>query len=130
MVSKASEDLPEPLSPVMTVRLLRGISTSIFFRLCWRAPCTVIRSNIVRCSGNGRNLYCPASCVTSAICVKKGFDTMPHCKTCGERLHRVHRTLSERFYYMGVFECPQCKEVKRMARRFTYYLGEQVRCPL
>src|SRR5438270_3159090 len=42
MVSKASEDLPEPLSPVITVRLLRGISTVMFFRLCWRAPRTVI----------------------------------------------------------------------------------------
>jgi len=40
MVSKASEDLPEPLRPVMTVKVLRGISTSIFFRLCWRAPRT------------------------------------------------------------------------------------------
>jgi hypothetical protein len=27
MVSKASDDLPEPLSPVITVRELRGIST-------------------------------------------------------------------------------------------------------
>ena len=31
---------------------------------------------------------------------------------------------------MGVFECPQCKEIKRVARRFTYYLGEEARCPL
>src|SRR5579859_3209533 len=42
MVSKASEDLPEPLRPVITVRVLRGISTEMFFRLCWRAPRTVI----------------------------------------------------------------------------------------
>src|SRR5882757_7844049 len=42
MVSKASEDLPEPERPVMTVSLLRGISTLMFFRLCWRAPRTVI----------------------------------------------------------------------------------------
>src|SRR6266496_335366 len=46
MVSKASEDLPDPLRPVITVSVLRGISTSIFFRLCWRAPCTVIRFSI------------------------------------------------------------------------------------
>src|ERR1700744_6616729 len=38
MVSKASEDLPEPESPVITVSVSRGISTSIFFRLCSRAP--------------------------------------------------------------------------------------------
>ena len=42
MVSKASEDLPEPLSPVTTVSVLRGISTSMFLRLCWRAPRTEI----------------------------------------------------------------------------------------
>src|SRR5579872_4484500 len=43
MVSKASDDFPDPLNPVMTVKDCRGISTSIFFRLCWRAPCTVMR---------------------------------------------------------------------------------------
>ena len=32
--------------PVITVKVLRGISTSIFFRLCWRAPCTVMRLSI------------------------------------------------------------------------------------
>src|ERR1043166_4265079 len=42
MVSKASDDLPEPLSPVITVSVLRGISTEMFFKLCWRAPRTVI----------------------------------------------------------------------------------------
>src|SRR5580658_10093927 len=45
MVSKASDDFPDPLNPVMTVNVLRGISTSMFFRLCCRAPCTVMRSN-------------------------------------------------------------------------------------
>src|SRR5215831_17566499 len=42
MVSNASDDLPEPLSPVMTVKVLRGISTEMFFKLCWRAPRTVM----------------------------------------------------------------------------------------
>src|SRR6266567_1752657 len=40
MVSKASEDLPEPDSPVRTTRLSRGMSTSTFLRLCSRAPRT------------------------------------------------------------------------------------------
>src|SRR5712664_3958076 len=40
MVSKAREDLPEPERPVITVRELRGISTLMFLRLCWRAPRT------------------------------------------------------------------------------------------
>src|SRR6185437_9299242 len=42
MVSKAREDLPEPESPVNTTSLSRGISTSIFLRLCSRAPRMVI----------------------------------------------------------------------------------------
>src|ERR1044071_1796205 len=42
MVSKASDDLPEPLSTVITVSVLRGISTEMFFKLCWRAPRTVM----------------------------------------------------------------------------------------
>src|SRR5579864_3158885 len=42
MVSKASEDLPDPDSPVMTTSLSRGIETSTFFRLCSRAPRTRI----------------------------------------------------------------------------------------
>src|ERR1700722_19502338 len=42
MVSKASDDLPEPDRPVKTTSLSRGISTSMFFRLCSRAPRMVI----------------------------------------------------------------------------------------
>src|SRR6516225_8824854 len=38
IVSKASEDLPDPDSPVITTRLSRGRSTSMFLRLCSRAP--------------------------------------------------------------------------------------------
>jgi hypothetical protein len=33
MVSKAKEDLPDPDNPVITVKLLRGIWTLMFFRL-------------------------------------------------------------------------------------------------
>src|SRR5574344_870 len=44
MVSKASDDLPDPDRPVMTVRLWRGMVTSTFFRLCTRAPNTCILS--------------------------------------------------------------------------------------
>src|SRR5262245_52927103 len=38
MVSKASDDLPDPLMPVTTISLSRGISTSMFCRLFSRAP--------------------------------------------------------------------------------------------
>src|SRR6267378_2704873 len=58
MVSKASEDLPEPLRPVITVRLLRGISTSMFLRLCWRAPCTVICFSIGKPKQERTDIYC------------------------------------------------------------------------
>src|SRR5262245_24290927 len=37
-VSKASDDFPDPLTPVTTTSLSRGISTSTFFRLFSRAP--------------------------------------------------------------------------------------------
>src|SRR5437868_1833800 len=38
MVSKARDDLPDPETPVTTVRELWGISKSIFFKLWTRAP--------------------------------------------------------------------------------------------
>src|ERR1700722_13881110 len=38
MVSKASEDLPEPDRPVNTTSRSRGMSRSTFLRLCSRAP--------------------------------------------------------------------------------------------
>ncbi len=38
MVSKASEDLPEPDRPVNTTSWSRGMATSMFLRLCSRAP--------------------------------------------------------------------------------------------
>src|SRR5262245_35188378 len=44
MVSNASEDLPEPESPVITTSWSRGISRSMFLRLCSRAPRMTIRS--------------------------------------------------------------------------------------
>src|SRR5579864_3124087 len=46
MVSKASDDLPDPETPVTTVRVLWGISKSMFFRLWTRAPRTTIVSDI------------------------------------------------------------------------------------
>ena len=37
-VSIASDDLPDPDTPVITINLRRGISTVTFFKLCMRAP--------------------------------------------------------------------------------------------
>src|SRR3979409_1800145 len=47
MGSKASEDFPEPLTPVTTVMALCGISTLMFLRLWTRAP----RTRMDSCSG-------------------------------------------------------------------------------
>src|SRR5258708_6518812 len=47
MVSKASEDLPDPLGPVNTTILPRGRLTLTFFRLCCRAPTTMRRSTAI-----------------------------------------------------------------------------------
>ena len=44
IVPKTSEDFPDPLTPVNTVRRRLGISTSTFFRLFSRAPMTRITS--------------------------------------------------------------------------------------
>src|SRR5687767_3652092 len=38
MVSKASDDLPDPLTPVKTISCPAGSVRSTFFRLCVRAP--------------------------------------------------------------------------------------------
>src|SRR3989339_1026726 len=51
MVSNAKEDFPEPESPVKTISLLRGISRLTFFRLCSRAPLTIMFSCMI-------NYYC------------------------------------------------------------------------
>src|SRR5215208_5001353 len=44
MVSKASEDLPEPDRPVMTTSESRGSSTVTSLRLCSREPATTMDS--------------------------------------------------------------------------------------
>src|SRR5258708_26966628 len=58
MVSKASEDLPEPERPVNTTSLSRGIDSVTFFRLCSRAPRIVIwsmgKSYLFLSSRNGK----------------------------------------------------------------------------
>src|SRR6185503_12174586 len=47
MVSNASDDFPDPDSPVMTVSLSRGMETSMFLRLCSRAPRTNSASSAI-----------------------------------------------------------------------------------
>src|SRR3990172_3989153 len=61
MVSKARLDFPEPLKPRITVKELRGISTGMFLRLCWRAPRTVIFSIAIPGSLSGAKVKLPQS---------------------------------------------------------------------
>jgi hypothetical protein len=44
MVSKASDDFPDPETPLTTVSFPWGISQEMFFRLCVRAPRMTIAS--------------------------------------------------------------------------------------
>src|SRR5690348_247678 len=55
MVSKASEDLPEPDSPVITISRSRGSSRSRFLRLCVRAPrMRIVSMGLGDCAAKGR----------------------------------------------------------------------------
>src|SRR5690348_15600443 len=63
MVSKASEDLPEPETPVTAVSSLCGISKSMFLRLWTRAPRTKMLSVAMgnRSLSEGRRLQMRSS---------------------------------------------------------------------
>src|SRR3954470_8446052 len=61
MVSKASDDLPDPLTPVITISERGGSVTSTFFRLCVRAPrttiCPLVSAMYVENSGGTGTLH-------------------------------------------------------------------------
>jgi hypothetical protein len=50
------------------------------------------------------------------------------CKQCGGHLHRIHRTFLERFGYMAIYECRECKDIISVPRHFRYHLGKLPRC--
>ena len=55
---------------------------------------------------------------------------MKKCGYCGgNRLERVHRTFFERFSYLAVHKCWDCRAKEFRPHRYTYHLGKQVRCP-
>src|ERR1700722_10413548 len=94
MVSKASEDLPEPDRPVMTVSESRGITTSTFFRLCSRAPRTWMLPALVwamewwcplrRCSVDVPHVYGRyGTNLEGPICVRVARDEQAKCATRG-----------------------------------------------
>ncbi len=52
-----------------------------------------------------------------------------NCKQCGARVHRIHRTFSERFAYLAIYECRGCHDISASPRRYRYQLGPHCRCP-
>src|SRR5690606_10304524 len=76
MVSNTSELLPEPDTPVNTVRRRLGSSTLTSFRLFSRAPCTRIRSwRSAACGSDGR-LFFPVLVMCSPS-VRRGRPSAP-----------------------------------------------------
>jgi len=54
---------------------------------------------------------------------------MPRCADCASPLTHIHRTLLERFAYKAIFRCRVCNKDKFIARRYTFRLGKECRCP-
>src|ERR1700761_454544 len=76
MVSNASDDLPEPDRPVMTISLSRGRSRSMFLRLCVRAPRMRIVSMSPRGVGGRRGKLYYIKLVRTVIAVRAGQQTL------------------------------------------------------
>src|SRR5215203_2185608 len=82
MVSKARDDLPLPLIPVMTTSLFLGIEISIFLRLCSLAPKTSINSSC-ECPLVGNNsffiiLFQAGKRRYEGLCFAKKFNILPY----------------------------------------------------
>src|ERR1700741_2348838 len=90
MVSNASEDLPDPDTPVMTTNLLRGTTTSMFLRLCSRAPRMTIESMAKEQSNSGRGGGVPV-----LHGVVRDFETL-QLSSVGSRAHAGNLPLSPR----------------------------------
>jgi DNA-directed RNA polymerase subunit RPC12/RpoP len=54
---------------------------------------------------------------------------MVSCTECGGKLKRVHRTFTQRFSLLAVFECADCRQRMSIPRRYQYHLGQDARCP-
>jgi DNA-directed RNA polymerase subunit RPC12/RpoP len=100
----------------------------MFFRLCWRAPCTVIRSSMINSFPGEVNIIFSPTCDADAIAVYLRRE-MRKCRQCNGQLKRVHRTFLEHFTYLAVYECEKCETEEFVPRRYTYHLGPAVRCP-
>lgn len=87
MVLNTSELLPEPETPVNTVRRRFGISMLTSFRLFTRAPCTRIMSWLsAACGAGGCVLFLLAVLIASPSVVRAACAVSVACLTvCGAR---------------------------------------------
>src|SRR5215217_6252547 len=100
MVSKAREDLPEPESPVITVKRSRGMSTLMFFRLCWRAPLTLMRSMaIAKISHSSRQIF------------KQQADLLAQRRKDAKEAHKEKLVLPWRLYFAPLRLCAFAREL-------------------
>jgi len=80
----------------------------MFFKLCWRAPCTVIRSSIAICGWTRAIFHCGAACAGSANCAinRPGNAEVRAVRAggCGVSTGLFF----ERFSYMAIYECRDC----------------------
>ena len=51
------------------------------------------------------------------------------CSQCGGALRRIHRSFWERFAYLAIYECRDCKEINCVQRPYRHHFGEWCRCP-
>jgi hypothetical protein len=55
---------------------------------------------------------------------------MRKCTQCGGRLRRIHRTFVERFRYLALHECRDCKAVIESPHAWVLHTGPVCRCPV
>src|SRR5436190_6165442 len=106
MVSKASEDLPDPDRPVKTMSESRGRSSETFFRLCSRAPRTMrrsatpVRTFLERSDRGGAPVFPRLGGATDNAGRMHGLRTIPCRPACPTPAsHRIAHTFDSR--------CPQ-----------------------
>jgi DNA-directed RNA polymerase subunit RPC12/RpoP len=60
----------------------------------------------------------------------KQVSEMLRCGQCGGKLRRIHRTFFERFSYMAIYACKECKQDHFVPRRYRLHFGPHARCPV
>ncbi len=54
---------------------------------------------------------------------------MRNCRRCGGRVRRIHRTFWERFSYLAIYECRDCRDIITYQQPYRHHLGPHCRCP-